>query len=38
MKKRLSQWKPVKKELKGYLRRYARLVQSANTGAVFRED
>jgi len=28
----------VKKELKGYLRRYARLVQSANTGAVFKEE
>ena len=38
MKKRLSQWKPVKKALKGYLRRYARLVQSANTGAVFKEE
>ena len=35
LKKRLSQWKPPKKELKGYLKRYARLVQSANTGATF---
>ncbi len=35
MKKRLSQWKPRKKELKGYLKRYARLVTSAHTGAVF---
>ncbi len=37
LKKRLSRWKPPKKELKGYLRRYARLVQSANTGATFEE-
>jgi len=35
LKKRLSQWKPPKKELKGYLKRYAKLVQSANTGATF---
>ncbi len=35
LKKRLSQWKPPKKELKGYLKRYARLVQSAYTGATF---
>lgn len=35
LKKRLSQWKPPKKELKGYLKRYARLVTSASTGAVF---
>jgi dihydroxy-acid dehydratase len=35
LKKRLSQWKPPKKELKGYLKRYARLVQSAHTGATF---
>ena len=35
MKKRLSQWKPRKKELKGYLKRYARLVTSASTGAIF---
>jgi len=34
-KKRLSKWKPPKKELKGYLKRYARLVTSANTGATF---
>jgi len=38
LKKRLSRWKPPKRELKGYLKRYASLVQSANTGAVFRED
>jgi dihydroxy-acid dehydratase len=37
LKKRLSQWKPPKKELRGYLKRYARLVQSANTGATFEE-
>lgn len=35
LKKRLSQWKPPPKELKGYLKRYARLVTSANTGATF---
>jgi dihydroxy-acid dehydratase len=35
LKKRLSSWKPPKKELKGYLKRYARLVTSANTGATF---
>ena len=38
LKKRLSRWKPPKRELKGYLKRYASLVQSANTGAVFKED
>jgi dihydroxy-acid dehydratase len=37
LNKRLSQWKPPKKELKGYLKRYARLVQSAHTGATFEE-
>jgi dihydroxy-acid dehydratase len=37
LKKRFSQWKPPKKELKGYLKRYARLVRSANTGATFEE-
>ena len=35
LKKRLSDWKPPKRQLKGYLKRYARLVQSANTGATF---
>ena len=35
LKKRLSDWKPPKKQLKGYLKRYARLVQSAHTGATF---
>jgi dihydroxy-acid dehydratase len=35
LKKRLSQWKPPKKELKGYLKRYASLVRSASTGATF---
>ncbi|HVP78481.1 MAG TPA: dihydroxy-acid dehydratase [Thermodesulfobacteriota bacterium] len=37
LKKRLSQWKPPQKELKGYLKRYAKLVQSANTGATFED-
>ncbi len=37
LKKRLSKWKPPKKELKGYLKRYARLVTSANTGATFKD-
>jgi dihydroxy-acid dehydratase len=35
LKKRLSQWKPRQKKLKGYLKRYAKLVQSASTGATF---
>ncbi len=35
LKKRLSRWKPPEKQLKGYLKRYARLVQSAHTGATF---
>jgi dihydroxy-acid dehydratase len=35
LKKRLSQWRPRQKKLKGYLKRYAKLVQSANTGATF---
>jgi len=35
LEKRLSGWKPPKKQLKGYLKRYARLVQSAHTGATF---
>ena len=35
--KRLSQWKPPKRKLKGYLKRYAKLVTSANTGAAFEE-
>jgi len=35
MKERLARWKPVKKELKGYLKRYAGLVRSAHTGATF---
>jgi dihydroxy-acid dehydratase len=37
LKRRLSRWKPPKKELKGYLKRYARLVTSANTGATFED-
>jgi dihydroxyacid dehydratase/phosphogluconate dehydratase len=35
LKARLGRWKPVKKELKGYLKRYAQLVRSAHTGATF---
>jgi dihydroxy-acid dehydratase len=34
LKRRLSKWKPPKRKLKGYLKRYARLVTSANTGAT----
>ena len=36
LKKRLLRWKPPKKELRGYLKRYAGLVQSAATGATFK--
>jgi dihydroxy-acid dehydratase len=32
---RLSLWKPVQRELRGYLKRYASLVRSAHTGATF---
>ena len=35
LKARLGRWKPVKRELKGYLKRYASLVRSAHTGATF---
>jgi dihydroxy-acid dehydratase len=35
MKRRLALWKPIKRELKGYLKRYAQLVRSAHTGATF---
>ncbi len=35
MKKRLARWQPMKRELKGYLKRYAQLVRSAHTGATF---
>jgi len=35
MKQRLALWKPVKRELKGYLKRYAQFVRSAHTGATF---
>ncbi len=34
LKRRLSQWTPRKKVLKGYLKRYARLVRSASVGAI----
>ncbi len=37
LKERLSKWKPPKRKLKGYLKRYARLVTSANTGATFED-
>jgi dihydroxy-acid dehydratase len=32
LKERLARWKPVIRELKGYLKRYAGLVRSAHTG------
>ena len=35
LKARLGRWKPVQRELKGYLKRYASLVRSAHTGATF---
>jgi dihydroxy-acid dehydratase len=37
LKERLSRWKAPRKELKGYLKRYAKLVTSANTGATFED-
>lgn len=38
LKRRLSQWRPPEPKAKrGYLRRYSLMVQSASTGAVFRE-
>lgn len=38
LRRRLSQWRPPEPKVKrGYLRRYARQVQSASTGAVFEE-
>jgi dihydroxy-acid dehydratase len=37
LKRRLSQWKPLKKNLKGYLKRYSKLVQSAHTGATLKD-
>jgi dihydroxy-acid dehydratase len=37
LKERLSRWRHPKKELKGYLKRYAKLVTSANTGATFED-
>jgi dihydroxy-acid dehydratase len=37
LKNRLSLWKPPEKKLRGYLKRYAALVQSASTGAVFKD-
>ena len=35
LKARLALWKPMKRELKGYLKRYAAQVRSAHTGATF---
>ena len=35
LKARLARWKPMKRELKGYLKRYAAQVRSAHTGATF---
>jgi dihydroxy-acid dehydratase len=35
LKSRLARWKPMKRELKGYLKRYAAQVRSAHTGATF---
>lgn len=35
IKKRLSKWKPPKRKLSGYLKRYSQLVGSADKGAVF---
>ncbi len=37
LKNRLSQWNPPRKKLRGYLKRYAKLVQSASTGATFED-
>lgn len=35
LKKRLSTWKKKENEIKGYLKRYEKLVKSASTGATF---
>ena len=35
MEKRRREWKPMEKELTGYLKRYASLVTSGSRGAVF---
>lgn len=37
LKNRMRDWKPPQKELKGYLKRYAKWVQSAHTGATLEE-
>ncbi len=37
LKRRLSRWRPHQKKLRGYLKRYAKLVQSAHTGATFED-
>jgi dihydroxy-acid dehydratase len=37
--KRMASWKPIEPKVKtGYLARYAKLVTSAATGAVFKTD
>jgi dihydroxy-acid dehydratase len=37
LKRRLSRWRPSKRDLKGYLKRYSNLVQSAHTGATLKD-
>ena len=38
LERRMAEFKPKKKELHGYLKRYAALVTSGAQGAVLRED
>jgi len=37
VKRRLSRWRPPKRNLKGYLKRYSNLVRSAHTGATLKD-
>ncbi len=37
IKRRFSRWRPLQKAVKGYLKRYSKLVQSASNGATFEE-
>lgn len=37
VKRRFSKWRPLQKAVKGYLKRYSKLVQSASNGATFEE-
>jgi dihydroxy-acid dehydratase len=37
LKRRLSRWRPPKRDLRGYLKRYSNLVQSAHTGATLKD-